>query len=588
MKFRFFPANVFLIFIVLAVLIYWPAFKAPFYYDDYDLMLNSHLINDIFSLFVQWKIAGFKLVTYLTFALNYMLGAEDPFGYHLVSVFFHVCNAWLLYLLARVLLRSPEISPKLNEQQKDLVPVAAALIFLLHPVCTSAVNYIWQRAELLTTMFYLAALIFYLLGRSEKKLLYFIGVGICFVLGLFSKGTIVSLPFVLLLFECALWPVSDKKKRVLVVFLGIFLLMAYLFFAQPWVVHSESYRFPYVRLTGVVLTWPYVWTQLYVTIKYLGLAFFPLNQNFDYDITLADSFWEPRICLSTLFLLGLIVLAMIAWKSRRLFSVGILWFLFCLFPAALMGEREPLWEYRMYLPLAGLTFGIVASVFQTFSFRKTTVGFLMVGIIFSSLSFSRNLLWQSPERFLLDNIHKSPRKPNVYQLLGSWYLSQGRVKDAEVYLEKAIALAQAPAESYNNLALIYKNRGEFDRAQEYFQTAIRLRPTLSSAYVNLSYLLLGRGQDQKAQEILRQGLEFGETEGLYACLAKVYLSRGQLDEAESFLKKALAINPRAAQVYFWYGQLFAARQQPEKAREMFQKAVEFNPRLKELVPEDFR
>ncbi len=587
MKFRFFPANVFLIFIVLAALIYWPAFKAPFYYDDYDLMLNSHLINDIFSLFAQWKMAGFKVVTYLTFAVNYMLGAQDPFGYHLVSSFFHVCNAWLLYFLARVLFRSPEISPKFNEQQKDFVPFAAALIFLVHPVCTSAVNYVWQRAELLTTMFYLAALILYVLGRQKKRFLYFIFVGICFVLGLFSKGTIISLPFVLVLLECALWPVSDKKKRVIIVSLGFVLLMAYLFFAEPWVVHSESYRFVYDRLTGVVLTWPYVWTQLYVTIKYLGLAFFPLNQNFDYDIALAGSFWEPRICLSAFFLLGLIVLAMIAWKSRRFFSVGIFWFLFCLFPAAMMGGREPLWEYRMYLPLAGLTLGIVTSVFQIFNFRKTMTGFLAVAVIFAGLSFSRNLLWQSPEHFLLDNIHKSPRKPNVYQLLGSWYLSQGRIKEAEVYLEKAIALAQAPAESYNNLGLIYKNRGEIDQAEGYFETAIRLRPTLSSAYVNLAYLLLGRGQDQKAEKILRQGLEFGQTEGLYACLAKVYLSRGQLDVAESFLKKSLAINPRAAQAYFWYGQLFAARQDFQNAQRMFQKAVEFNPRLIQLVPREF-
>jgi Tfp pilus assembly protein PilF len=588
MKFRFSAFVVLAVLLILGTVVYLPVFNAPFFYDDYELILNSSLARAIPTLLVQWKQAGLKLLTYATFALNYIVGKDEPFGYHAVNVFLHIFNAWLLYFFARSILGTPQISSRFYDEQKKYIAFVCAVIFLLHPLSTSAVNYVWQRAELLTALCYLAAVIFYIKARQQKNFLYFFVVGILFLLGIFAKGTVVSLPLSLILFECAFWPVSRKKKIFVALFLGTVIGMTFLFLFPMWVPGGNDNGSLYSKWTGVVLTLNYVWTQIYVTLKYFGLALSAFNQNFDYDIPLAASFWEPRIFLSALALCGLIIFAMALWKKMRLISVGIFWFLICLLPSAMMGAREPMWEYRMYLPLAGLTLGLVASVFQVFSFRKTMVGFFIVAIVFAAASFSRNLLWQSPEKLLLDNISKSPQKPNVYQLLGSWYLSQGRIEEAQSCLEKTITLAPDAAESYNNLGLIYKNRGEFDRAEELFRTAIRLRPTLSGAYVNLSYLVLARGEDQKAEEILKEGLQFGQTEGLYACLAKVYLARGQLDQAEGFLQKSLAINPQAAQAYFWYGQLLKARQQFAQAYEMFQKAVEFNPHLIKLVPEEFR
>ncbi|MCC6758573.1 MAG: tetratricopeptide repeat protein, partial [Candidatus Omnitrophica bacterium] len=567
-----------------------PVLKAPFMFDDYEFIVNNPLARDAAALFSQWNAAGLKFLTYITFVGNFVTGGQDPFGYHLVNIILHICNAWLLSVLALRILKTPQTEKHFKPSEKKIIPLIAALFFLCHPVATSAVSYVWQRAELLTTIFYLAALIFYITARQDKKAFYYIAAAACFIVGIFAKGTIISLPLVVILLECALWPVSRKKAYAIILSIGaVFFFNAYMvIWEEPWGIYSDRIMNPLMQLSGMLMTPAYVWTQLFVTVKYLGLALFPIGQNFDYDIPLARGFFEARMFFSAAILAGLIACALMLWNKRRLLSVGIFWFLLCLVPAAVLGGREPMWEYRMYLPLAGLMLGIVATVFQVFPSRKTVWALCAVVAVFAGLAFARNLLWRSPEHLLLDNIRKSPQKPNPYQLLGAFYLTQGRVNEAETTLEKTIALAPDAAESYNNLALIAKNRGDILKARDMFEAAIRLRPTLTSAYINLAYLTLGQGDDAKAEDLLRQSLRVQETEGAYAALGKVSLTRGKWDEAEIFLNKSLSINPGASQAYFWFGELWAARQDQQKARLMFQQAVKLNPRLVNLVPEEFR
>ncbi len=591
MKFFQSSAQNFFLYLAVGFLLYSPVFNAPFIFDDHDLIVGNPLVRHLPTLWSEWRFAGLKFLTYFTFALNYLIGGENPFTYHIVNILLHSINAWLVFILTRIVLTTPVIASQFPAKQKNIIPTATALLFLVHPVATSAVSYIWQRAELLSALFYLSSLIFYLRGRTEeRKSHYFVWALFCFFAGLFAKGTIISLPWVVILLECALWPVSRRKIYTIIISLtALYFLKSY---AMLWSLTEEIYTQrivnPLMQLTGMLLTPGFLWTQLFVTVRYLGLAVFPFSQNFDYDIPLASGFWELRIFSSAVFLLVLIVISLKIWNTRRLLSVGIFWFLLCLVPASLMGGREPMWEYRMYFSLAGLIIGVVATIFQTFKLQRAGWLILSLFIVFSSLAFSRNMLWRSPESLLLDNITKSPHKANPYHLLGTFYLFEGRIDEAQFYLEKTIALAPDAAESYNNLGLIAKNHGEVEKAERYFRTAIRFRSDLTGAYVNLSLLLLGKGQDKAAEKFLRQSLSMRETEGAYAALGKVYLSRGRLSEAEGFLKKALEVNPAASQAYYWYGELFALRAEPQKAREMFRKAVMFDSRLKEKVPSDFR
>lgn len=572
------------------LILYAPCLKTSFFFDDYYFIVDDPLARNFSMLISHFYDKGMKFISLLTFIGNFSVGGLDPLGYRLVNDLLHILNACLLYYLAGIMLDLPTLKSGIDEKNRKLIPLFSAVIFLVHPVCTSAVNLIWQRSELLTAFFYLSSLISYIIARRDKKNIFYVMTLVLFVAGFLAKGTIVSLPLVLALFEIAFWSPLSGLRLGLIAGLGVLCVISFVLIAglSCFGVYGHWFNALLKNSIDYYFSGEFTLTQIFVTVKYLILVILPCNQNFDYDIALAKSLGEPRILFSAGALAGLIVWAVFCWKNRRFFSVGVFWFLLCLLPAAVVGGRQPMWEYRMYVPLTVFTAGIVCGLFQTFQTRKTIVVLSIIGGVFAGLAFSRNLLWSDPEKLLLDNIRKSPAKPNVYQLLGSLYLQQGRLPQAKSCLEKTIALAPDAAESYNNLGLIAKYNNEDDKAAAMFLSAIRYRPDLSGAYVNLAYLELKKGDDKNAEATVLKGLKIGETEGLYACLGKIYLARGRLDESEKYLKKALEINPRASQAFFWCGELWQARNDPARAGEMYQKALRLNPGLWPKVPADFR
>lgn len=84
----------------------------------------------------------------LTFRWNYAVHGLQPGGYHLVNMLLHVCVS-LLYFRACLLLVN------------GVTSFVAALLFAVHPVHTEAVTGVVGRAEILSSVFYLSAFIFY-------------------------------------------------------------------------------------------------------------------------------------------------------------------------------------------------------------------------------------------------------------------------------------------------------------------------------------------------------------------------------------------------------------------------------------------
>ena len=84
-----------------------------------------------------------------------------------------------------------------------------AVLFLVHPVQTQAVNYIVQRAVLLAAFFYMAALVLYIKSNlegpvkfvSRKGLVLYWGAVGCAVLSVLSKENAVTLPLMIGLYQ---------------------------------------------------------------------------------------------------------------------------------------------------------------------------------------------------------------------------------------------------------------------------------------------------------------------------------------------------------------------------------------------------
>ena len=89
---------------------------------------------------------SYRPATVLTFRLNYLLGGLEPWGYHAINVLLHACVCSLYFLVCASCLGCG-----------NRAALTAALLFAVHPVHTEAVTGVVGRAELLSSVFFLAA-----------------------------------------------------------------------------------------------------------------------------------------------------------------------------------------------------------------------------------------------------------------------------------------------------------------------------------------------------------------------------------------------------------------------------------------------
>ena len=146
--------------------VYTNSLDAVFVFDDHRAILtNKDLETDgertIFDLFWNdfWGGAmsrtqshkSYRPLTVLTYRyLNYWMWGRDPYTYHLVNILLHSAVSISVYYLSRLLVRD------------RLSCLFAALLFSVHSIHTEAVANTVGRAEILSALFYVLAILVYM------------------------------------------------------------------------------------------------------------------------------------------------------------------------------------------------------------------------------------------------------------------------------------------------------------------------------------------------------------------------------------------------------------------------------------------
>ncbi len=149
--------------IVLAgIFAYSNSLSGPFIFDDLSSIIENRHIREWWrlgsTLFPEREAptAGRPLVN-LSFALNYAMGGLGVFGYHLVNIAVHLLSALVVFGIVRRTLELPALKGRFAGWSANL-GLAAALLWMLHPLNTEAVNYLTQRTELMMALCYLLTL----------------------------------------------------------------------------------------------------------------------------------------------------------------------------------------------------------------------------------------------------------------------------------------------------------------------------------------------------------------------------------------------------------------------------------------------
>lgn len=185
-------------------------------WDDAGYIVENTSIHLLSFKTVKWAFSSFYLnywapLTWLSLSLDYAVWGLDPFGYHLTNNILHALNAGIFFLICLELLSygtplfRSYLATKSNISVALLCSGLAALYFGVHPLRVESVAWVTERKDVLSLLFGLLCVLFYLrhvrIARSWSKSGEYWASLAFFALSLCSKSLMVTLPMMLLVLD---------------------------------------------------------------------------------------------------------------------------------------------------------------------------------------------------------------------------------------------------------------------------------------------------------------------------------------------------------------------------------------------------
>ena len=535
--------------LLLGTLVYSNSFHGAFNFDDVNSIVDNAYIRNIHDLHHIWDFLPRRFLLYLSLALNYHFNGLDVFGYHLFNLSVHLISAVLVWWLTLLTLSTPAMKEQRIASHAGTIALGAGLVFVAHPLQTEAVTYIVQRAASMATMFYLASLCFYIRSRLLPKGFWaktsYIAALILAIMAMFTKEISVTLPLIVLLYEFSFF---RTKKGLNWGYVAPFLLA--LLVIPLTMVTTESLKAHQIR--GIWAQKPadissahYLLTQFRVMVTYIRLIVLPFHQNLDYDYPISKSIFEWPAFLSFIFLLGILYLAKQLFLKHRLISFCIFWFFLTLIPeSSFLPLRDVIFEHRLYLPMAGVSILIVASVYYLCARHYLRfIGILLMAITcFSIMTFQRNKVWKGEFTLWNDTLGKSPHKARPFNNRGLAYFHQGQYAQAISDYNNAIKVDPKYAEAYYNRGLSLDQVRYYPESLLDYDKAIELKPWYGDAYINRGFIYARQGKFDQALINFTRAIEINpENAEAYCNRAIVYYLLKDYDKSWNDVHKAQSL-----------------------------------------------
>lgn len=565
-----------MIFILAAFGLYSNTLGHAFHFDDFIFIVQNPELRNPFDILTVWNegSAPTRFVVYWTFAWNYYFHQYDVTGYHVVNILIHGINTGLVYLLTRTMAERTGQSNGAGNAAGRMAALAAAVVFLCHPLQTQAVTYLCQRFASLAAMFYLTAVWCYWRGRvsANGRGGWWAAAVLAGLLGMFTKQIVLTLPAAVLLTEWMFFRDARVDGRGLLRQWKILAAAGVLCFIIPAV-----YKFnmgillrEYESLShrgDTLNAGSYFLTQTRVIWTYLRLLVWPSGQNLLYDFPASYHWWDAKVMAG---FAGIAVLIGAALRWRRVYPLaafGVLWFFVTLaVESTVIPIRHVIFEHRVYLPMFG--FALVAA--ELIGSRRRAAVILVIiltmGTVLSVLTYRRNAVWRDGVTLWSDVLKKSPGLIRPYTHLATAYLNQGEYQQALDVYSRAIAVDPQRAESYNNRGNVYAATKRLDLALADYHRALELDPTLEKTYNNVGTIYNQRKDFEQALVHYDRALDLNPSNaGAYFNRANVYLQKNELDKAFTDYSRSIEKNPFQKKAYYYRAQIYAQRGEYEHA-----------------------
>lgn len=521
----------------------------------------------------------YRPLTPVMFAMEWQILPDNPSFMHFVNVLFYALTGGLLFFtLARVF-----------KNYNLILPFAAAVIFMIHPLHTESVANIKGRDDIMGFFFFLLT-VYWLWDYLKKSDIKWLALSLAsFFLAIMAKESSVTYVavFPLLLYFFTKTPLERNLKLS-----GGYLVVALIFIAILRAVLGKTIGTENTSILDNVLISADNFVEQKATAflilgRYLKLLFFPhpLVSDAGYSQIPLTSFGDWKALLSFLIHAGLGVWALINVKKKSVFAFGILFYILTLSITSnlVFNIGTSYAERLLYVPVLGFSIAIAYGLMKIFKleegrskdfeigsfFKKNSVALGLLGVVvllFSFKTIDRNTAWKDSFTLYDTDIQTSPK---CGKLLYHYSLELSKkgltlegdeqsemMNKAKTILEKAVEVYPKYSDAHARLGWWYNKAGFNEKAEEHYNFAIQYNLNNAKAYNNLGVIYFEKSAKERAK---------GNHAGANA----------ELEKAKGVYQKAVEKNPRYVDGWQNLGVIHAMRKQFPDAIKYFEKAKEF-------------
>ncbi|XP_026058254.1 transmembrane and TPR repeat-containing protein 3-like isoform X1 [Carassius auratus] len=615
----------------LVVGCYWNSLLCGFVFDDVSAILDNKdlrpttplknlFLNDFWGtpMSEERSHKSYRPLTVLTFRLNYLFSALSSSSYHLFNVVLHAVVCVLFLHFCRLLL----------DRSTSLI---AALLFAVHPIHTEAVTGVVGRAELLSSIFLLAAFLEYTKSKGADhsivwtpiiSTVFLVAVatlckeqgitviGICCIYEVFvAQG--FTLPMLIDTLLQVLsgqdgfpYAVLQTLLKLIVLIISTLLLVI----VRVQVIQSQLPVFTRFDNPAAVSSTP----TRQLTFNYLlpvnaWLLLNPSELCCDWTmgtIPLVESLMDPRNLATVTFYAMLSLLAYHSlWyghSSAKIVMMALSLIVLPFIPASnlffpvgfVVAERV------LYVPSMGFCV-LVAHGFKLLSQRgglkKTS--WLLMGVLLTThavKTFNRNWDWESEYTLFTSALKVNRNNAKLWNNVGHALENQNSYERALRYFLQATRVQPDDIGAHMNVGRTYKNLNRSREAEEAYliakslmpqiipgkKYATRVAPNHLNVYINLANLI--RANDsrlEEADQLYRQAISMRPD------FKQAYISRGELllkmnkpSEAKDAYLRALELDHTNADLWYNLAIVNIEMKDPSEALRNFNRALDLNPR----------
>ena len=585
------------LFLVMATLaVYWQVAGYSFLiYDDSAYVTGNRHVQDKFTLeSVTWAFtsaheSNWHPLTWLSHMLDFKLYGLNAGGHHLTSLFFHIANTLLLFIV-------------FNKMTGDLWQSGfVAALFALHPLHVESVAWVAERKDVLSTFFWMLTMWSYVWYVENQKVKRYFVVILFFTLGLMSKAMLVTLPFVFLLLDY--WPLKrfqrgterlrEGDKESAPIGADIFRLIWEKVPLFILVIIASILTFMAQSSMGAVMPLEVYSLKVRVANAFVSYAGYAVKAI--WPVNLAVFYPHPGVLLPWWQTAGSVVLATAAClgaiRVSKLYPyvlVGLFWYFGTLVPVIGLVQigSQAMADRYTYVPLIGLFIIVAWGIPELLPCRHRIKIWLAASAtvlltVLMVITWKQVKYWENGTTLFTHTVNVTRNNSLAHYVLGLSLEEQGKIDEAMVHYSRSAHLNSYDKAFFKMGYALYQ-KGKLDEATIHYKKALQMNPNYAEAQNNMGIVLARQGDMDGAIKHYQAALRINPNHaGANYNLGRISVNHGKTAEAIRYYRKALLIEPDMTQALYQQAWI-AATHENKRFRDGI-KAVELAEKLCRLT-----